>query len=124
MDLSLAAFGRDDGRTSIEGEDVSISLETAGSLGLVLHELATNAVRHGALSVATGCVRVTWSRTNGDLAFVWRESGGPSVSTPTRQGFGTVLIGQSIPHEIGGSAELDFAPEGVVCTITFPIAAG
>jgi two-component system CheB/CheR fusion protein len=120
--LSLAPFGYDGERASIEGEDVSIPLQTAGTLGLVLHELATNALKYGALSVMSGRVRVTWRLEADRLSIAWRESGGPIVTEPVQQGFGSTLIKESIPYELGGSVLLDFAPSGVQCTITFPVA--
>ena len=120
--LSLAPFGYDGERASIEGDDVSIPLQTAGTLGLVLHELATNALKHGALSVMSGRVGVSWHVEADRLSLAWRESGGPIVTEPVQQGFGSTLIKESIPYELGGSVVLDFAPHGVQCTITFPLA--
>lgn len=121
-ELSLAPFGRDGTRASIEGDEVLIPLQAAGALGLVLHELATNAVKHGALSVLSGSVRLSWSLDGDRLCLTWRESGGPLVIAPTHQGFGSTLINESIPYELGGSVSLEFAPGGVQCTIAFPLA--
>jgi len=120
-ELSLAPFAHDGERASIAGDEVLIPLQSAGSLGLVLHELATNAVKHGALSVMTGRVRLTWHLDADRLRLTWRESGGPMVTEPTQRGFGSTLIKESIPYELGGSVALDFAPAGVQCTITFPV---
>lgn len=120
-ELSLAPFSHDPSHVIIDGDDLSIPLPAAGALGLVLHELATNAGKHGALSVMTGSVRVTW-RLDGDrLSLAWREAGGPFVVEPTHRGFGSTLINDSIPYELGGSVVLDFAPGGVQCTITIPL---
>jgi two-component sensor histidine kinase len=119
--LSVAPFGHDGGRASMDGDDVLVPIESAGTLGLVLHELVTNAVKHGALSVASGNVRVEWRVEEGGVRLGWRESGGPAVIEPSRRGFGTVLIEQSIPYELGGSTALEFAPSGVGCTIWFPL---
>jgi PAS domain S-box-containing protein len=119
-ELSLAPFTRGVERALIEGDDVSIPSQTAGALGLVLHELATNAVKHGALSVMAGNVRLTWRLEAGWLRLLWRESGGPAVAPPVHHGFGSVLIQQSIPYELGGSVQLDFLPGGVECTISIP----
>jgi PAS domain S-box-containing protein len=121
VELSLAPFGRGDGRTAVEGAEVSIPPETAGALGLALHELATNAIKHGALAAAAGRVRVGWSLGDDRLRLEWHESGGPPVSAPTHRGFGSVLIERSIPYELGGRVDLDFAPEGLRCTIAFPL---
>jgi two-component sensor histidine kinase len=122
VELSLAPFGRGTERASIDGEEVPIPLQSASALGLALHELATNAVKHGALSTTSGCVHVSWTLREDRLRLVWRESGGPSVGTPARRGFGSVLIEQSIPYELGGSVDLEFASEGVRCAIEFPLA--
>lgn len=120
-ELSLAPFGHEGARAVIEGEEVLIPLQSAGALGLVLHELATNAVKHGALSVMSGSVRVTWYVDAHQLCLTWRESGGPIVTEPSHRGFGSTLIKESIPYELGGSVTLDFAPGGVQCTISMPM---
>jgi two-component system CheB/CheR fusion protein len=120
-ELSLAPFGREAARTTIRGDEVSIPLPSAGALGLVLHELATNAVKHGALSVLSGNVRLEWEREVDRMCLVWSESGGPIVRQPSHRGFGSTLIEESIPYELGGNVVLDFDPGGVRCTITFPL---
>lgn len=121
-ELSLAPFARGAERACVAGDDVAISPQTAAALGLVLHELATNAVKHGALSILSGSVRLSWERDGGQLSLTWLESGGPAVALPAHRGFGSVLIEQSIPYELGGTVDLDFAPSGVRCTITLPLA--
>jgi len=121
VELSLAPFSHDRARVSLDGDDVSIPAPAAGALGLVLHELATNAGKHGALSAMTGSVRVTWCIEGDRLSLAWREAGGPIVVEPTHRGFGSTLINESIPYELGGSVILDFAPGGVLCTITIPL---
>jgi two-component sensor histidine kinase len=93
---------------------------------LILHELATNAVKHGALSSPAGQVRCGW-RHDGDAArgrrlrLSWTEQGGPGVQTPTGTGFGTRLIEFATTHELHGQAELTFAPAGLQAEIAFPI---
>ncbi len=121
-ELSLAPFGQGGERVAIEGADVPIPLGSVGALGLVLHELATNAAKHGALSVAPGHVRLAWRLDADQLHLTWREAGGPGVTEPTHRGFGSTLIKDSVPYELGGSVALEFAPGGVECTITFPLA--
>jgi len=121
-ELSLAPFGREGERAAIDGDEVLVPVQAAGPLGLVLHELATNAVKHGALSVLSGTVFLTWHRDADRLCLSWRESGGPMVAEPLHRGFGSTLIRESIPYELGGSVALEFAPSGVECTITFPLA--
>src|SRR5262245_25577309 len=120
-ELSLAPFGREGERASIIGDEVLIPVQSAGVLGLVLHELATNAVKHGALSVMSGTVRLAWHRDGDRLCVNWCESGGPMVTEPVHRGFGSTLINESIPYELGGSVTLEFAPRGVQCAITFPL---
>lgn len=123
-DLSLAPFALGAGRVRVEGDEVDIAPETSGTLGLALHELATNAVKHGALSVVSGSVHLSWRVDADRMRLTWDESGGPPVSTPAHRGFGSVLIEQSIPYELGGSVALDFARTGVRCTMEVPIPIG
>jgi two-component sensor histidine kinase len=88
---------------------------------MVIHELATNAAKYGALSVPDGRVSCRWSCTHdGALALQWQESGGPLVEPPTRKGFGSLLVLKTLEHELGGHAHTDFAREGVRCSITLP----
>jgi len=123
VEVSLAPFGRRGERAVIDGDEVPIPVQSAGAVGLVLHELATNAVKHGALSVPSGRVEVTWRLEGDSLRLEWRESGGPPVVAPARRGFGSVLIEQAIPYELRGSTSLDFTPLGVRCAIAFPLPA-
>lgn len=109
------------GRVIMSGEPVTLSPRAALPLALVVHELAANAVKHGALSVPHGRIGITWGRDNADnLLLHWRESGGPSVSPPVRRGFGSLLIERSLKQEIGGSAIQTFEPEGLVCHLVIP----
>src|SRR5215471_19161362 len=91
----------------------------------VLHELVTNAAKHGALSTPGGNVSVSWNRKpKGDgsnLMLVWREHGGPPVTSAIQSSYGTNLIRNLIPHELGGMVDLLFASEGVSCRIEIPI---
>jgi PAS domain S-box-containing protein len=113
--------GRDDGRTSIGGAPVRLSGRAVLTLSIVLHELATNAAKHGALSAPDGRTDVQWRARNGRIELIWTESGGPPVSPPSRRGFGLRLISDSIAHELGGEVALEFAAGGLVCTIRLPI---
>lgn len=110
-------FGKD-ANVRIEGERVFLSPQIALHFTLILHELATNAVKHGALSCPSGSVAVTWAKTsdNTQLELKWTERGGPNVTMPTRQGFGTSLITRSgkLPNI---KADLQFLPGGVECII-------
>jgi two-component sensor histidine kinase len=113
---------RADHRISLDGEAVMISAKTAVSLSMVLHELATNAVKYGALSVTSGQLDVKWRRSGaGRLILEWREAGGPPVEPPLHRGFGTRFIAGAIGGELGGQVEHVFAREGVQCRIETPI---
>jgi PAS domain S-box-containing protein len=112
--------------TSIDGPKVALSAATTQALAMVVHELATNAVKFGALSRPGGQVSVSWAAPAGgdgaaDLTVVWRETGGPPVTKPTQSGFGTSLIGELISHQLGGAVELAFDPGGVCCRMKLPL---
>ena len=109
-------------RFEVTGPSVRVSPQQAVSISLVLHELATNAVKHGALSNASGRVAMDWNQSVGErgdrrMTFLWVEHGGPPVSQPTRRGFGSRLLARSFPEGSGGSVRLEFAPEGLRCAI-------
>lgn len=109
-------------RYEFEGPDVALSAAEALTLGLLFHELATNAAKYGALSRVDGCVRVAWTVQAGpSLSLVWVEQGGPPVVAPTRRGFGSRLIERSLQGEMGGRAALDFQTDGLRCQITLPL---
>jgi two-component sensor histidine kinase len=112
-------------RYRLEGPAVSLSPAQALALGLLFHELATNAAKHGALAHGDGRVEVSW-RTEGSkdrkvLRVEWAEHDGPPVTTPLRHGFGSRLIERSLKGALGGDAALDFAPDGVRCHIQLPL---
>jgi len=104
----------------LAGPVVNLSARSALSLGLAIHELATNAAKHGALSSPNGLVTVTWQTKDDVLELEWRESGGPAVSPPSRTGFGRLLLEQGLNQEIASSVTMDFEPEGLRCTILIP----
>jgi two-component sensor histidine kinase len=108
-------------RIVMEGLDVAVDSRTAVSLGLVFHELTTNAVKYGALSVPQGRLKVSRKgfADDGALMIEWEERDGPLVTPPTASGFGQTLISRSLGGPDGG-AKLDFRPTGVVCQITIP----
>ena len=110
----------------IEGEDLKLSPKAALALTLMLHELATNAAKYGALSADAGAVEVCWSLQHAGEPAVqlrWIEHGGPPVSPPNRKGFGHTLIERSVRYELDGSARLSFPPAGMQAEISFPAAA-
>ena len=103
-----------------EGPALRVNSDTAQNLGLALHELTTNAAKYGALSNPDGCVNVAWAHENGEVTLSWKETGGPAVSKPERKGFGSVLLERSVGQSLGGSVTVDYQPDGLECTITFP----
>ena len=111
-------------RIRLRGPRINLQPSAVLALGLAVHELATNAVKYGSLSVPDGKVHVMWAVTAGgtsqDLLVEWVESGGPLVKTPERQGFGSKLIQRGLAQQLGGEIKLDFAPTGIRCVMTFP----
>jgi PAS domain S-box-containing protein len=104
-------------RVRIVGPQVMLEPNAAQSVALVLHELATNAAKYGALALANGQIDLTWSHEpSGQLNLRWTEAGGPSVESPTRQGLGGRIIKQMI-GQLGGKVHFDWRPEGLVCEI-------
>lgn len=108
----------------IDGSE-TIVLRPKASLAfsLALHELATNAAKYGALSAPEGRVHITWrfdQLSGNNLVLEWRETGGPSVTRPTKTGFGVTLIESSLAYELGGKVTLDYLPEGLTCRVVVP----
>lgn len=106
-------------RLSANGPRLRVSPTTAQSLGLVLHEMATNAAKYGAWSVPEGRVLIEWATTDdGGLELVWTENGGPPPQPPERTGFGSSLIDMMIERTLGGSVKRDYPPAGIVVVFT------
>jgi len=114
------------GRITLQGPAVALPSQIAVSLGMAIHELTTNAAKHGALSVYGGKVEVTWSvtidATRRTLAFDWVESGGPPVKEPAREGFGSRLLDFVLPGQIQARTRIEYAPQGVRvhCSVPLP----
>jgi two-component sensor histidine kinase len=110
-------------RYRLGGPDVRLSPSQALALGMLFHELATNAAKHGALSSGQGRVEVSWRlKDAGDtLEIDWTEHEGPPVVAPIRRGFGSRLIERSLRGQLHGDATLDYAPEGLRCHISLPL---
>src|SRR5262245_3108354 len=113
------------GNTEISGPSITLKPEAAQATAMVLHELATNAAKYGALSNHSGRVSVRWFwLPNGTprhrLAIDWQEIGGPPVSAPSASGYGTSIIRELIPYELEGTVDLVFAPSGVKCRLEVP----
>ena len=106
----------------VHGPEVALAPQDALSLGLAVHELATNAAKYGALSVVSGQVSVSWEMVTPALArIVWLEKGGPPVRQQRQRGFGTDLIEKIVAHELGHGIELRFDPAGVRCAMMVPV---
>ncbi|MFN3514966.1 MAG: HWE histidine kinase domain-containing protein [Phenylobacterium sp.] len=108
-------------RFRLAGPQVELEPASALALAMALHELGTNAVKYGALREPDGRVEVGWRLSDGVLELIWRETGGPQVAPPERQGFGSRLLERSLARELGGAVRLSFPPEGVRCEIRFPL---
>ncbi|HET7910707.1 MAG TPA: HWE histidine kinase domain-containing protein [Pseudolabrys sp.] len=114
------------GRVTLEGPDVALPSQIAVSLGMAVHELTTNAAKHGALSVYGGKVTVTWSitidATRRTLVFDWIEDGGPPVTEPAREGFGSRLLDFVLPGQIQARTRIEYAQQGVRvhCSVPLP----
>lgn len=111
-------------RFDVTGENILFPPKAALALGIAFHELATNAVKYGALSNERGSLTIAWAvepSPEGDrLILRWRENDGPPVMPPARKGFGSQVLERGLAHELEARVELDYRPQGVVCTIDIP----
>jgi PAS domain S-box-containing protein len=114
-----------DANTTICGPDVMLTSAETQAVAMVIHELVTNAAKHGSLSSPNGSVSVSWDRTGTDaaamLTIAWRELGGPPIAARVQSGYGSSLIRDLIPHELGGAVDLVFAADGACCKIAIPL---
>jgi two-component sensor histidine kinase len=111
-------------RTVLAGPQVALTPNAALALSMVFHELGTNAVKYGALSLPEGTVTVVWHVDPGALhrlTLHWEERGGPPVSPPARKGFGSRLIAASLKSDLAGEARVDYRPSGLVCVLTLSL---
>jgi two-component sensor histidine kinase len=125
IEAELMPYAQDTGQTvTMRGPNVELAPNDALSLGLAIHELATNASKYGALTAMAGRIVITWEMITDRLARIeWRELDGPPVPSERRRGFGTDLIEKIVAHELRNPVDLQFAPEGVRCTLVIPIRA-
>jgi len=125
VDRALEPFQFGDGRLTTMGPRLRLSPRQALAFSMAIHELATNAVKYGALSSDRGRVQMAWfidrDASPGVLNFSWREQDGPLVAPPRRIGFGSRLIQSGLSLDLGGEASIDFRPEGVVAVIRSPL---
>src|SRR5690606_34209261 len=115
-------------RVALDGEAIPLEPRQGLGLSLILHELATNAAKYGALSNSAGRLHLSWQIDGGDkgrrISLLWQETGGPPVRAPDDKGFGMQLIERACTYELEGEVELDYAAGGLSCRVTFPIDAG
>ena len=120
---TLDAYGVGE-RITLDGQSVTLRPQAGVAMVMILHELATNAAKYGALSCATGHVSVTWRRAEGpggeQLHVDWTETAGPRVEKPTRRGFGTLLVERLATNDLHGEAKIDYEPTGLRCTLRLP----
>jgi two-component sensor histidine kinase len=108
----------------IAGDNIAVSSGPAISLSMVIHELCTNAVKHGALSAPNGRVSISWAVSEDQtprFKLHWKEHGGPPVQEPARKSFGSRLIEQALPGQLQGEARLRFEPDGLSCEVNIPL---
>jgi len=111
----------DTGQFALSGPSLLLPKDVGVSFALLLHELATNAIKYGALSTTTGTVKITWQKETPEKGrLTWKEQSGPAVVQPSRVGFGSRLLHAALPQG-QGDASIAFEPDGVRCTISFPI---
>jgi two-component system CheB/CheR fusion protein len=124
----LAYNAREGEQMRVSGPKVRFQPKAAETFALAIHELATNALKYGALSQPSGCVEVSWrideSTEPARLTLEWRERGGPQVPRPQRKGFGTELLERTLAFELKGQTTLAFNSDGLKCTITIPLIKG
>ena len=108
---------------TIVGDNITVSSGPAVAISMVIHELSTNALKYGALSVPNGLVSIRWwiDVVHQRFHLEWRESGGPIVIAPTKRSFGSRFIEQALPGQLLGEARLQFEPSGLVCDVNIPL---
>lgn len=123
VEVELQSYLNDTEHTvELSGPPVELAPNDALSLGLAIHELATNACKYGALSQRGGSVSISWERVgDGTARLAWQEAGGPPVAADRARGFGTDLLEKVVAHEFSRPVEIEFAPAGVRCVLTVPI---
>jgi PAS domain S-box-containing protein len=125
LEAQLGSLAVEPDRASLGGPHLQLPSEALLAFGMIAHELATNSIKHGALSVMTGRIAITWAinRVGGieTLTFTWQESGGPAVSQPSRSGFGTRLIDRVVKMQLNGKVKVEYQETGIVVVIEAPL---
>jgi two-component sensor histidine kinase len=112
---------RDGKNVRLSGPPIVLTPRCALTLGMAVHELATNAAKYGALSTRKGKIDVAWQADAGELRILWSERGGPPVAPPSRSGFGRLLLERALGSDLRGNVQLDFAEDGLKCAIAVPL---
>ncbi len=121
LEAELSPYLHHGATITLDGPPTGLDSRAFSVMALVLHELATNAAKYGALSGNRGNLSVLWHRTEeGGCELVWQESGGPAVKPPRSQGFGSVLINRSVPYDLGGESEMSYDTDGVRARFLIP----
>ena len=128
IDSHLSTFVESGDQLELSGEDFQLRAESVQNLGLVLHELSTNAVKYGALSVPEGRIRISWEFYDQDneaprLFLTWRERGGPPAAPPKRKGFGSRIMERHAAWTFGGKVDIDYSDEGLTWSLDAPLSA-
>ena len=118
---ALGAKAMGAGRVSMTGPRVMMPPKEALAIALALHELFTNAVKHGALSTDGGQVELAWREAAGMLSIVWQERGGPTVVPPRHKGFGSMMLERTLSLDLLGAVAMEYRPDGLICTIEAPL---
>lgn len=126
-ELTARALVHGGERVTLEGPELAVGPDAAMALSLVFHELESNAIKYGALSVPAGAVTIAWSVSGADggarLSLEWRESGGPPCRPPSRHGFGSRMISKVVGARFGGASATDYAAEGLCWRLEAPMRA-
>jgi two-component system CheB/CheR fusion protein len=115
----MEVFGTE--RFRSDGPDLLLTPQQGLSIGMVIHELATNAAKHGALGSPDGMVSIRWTVEDGRLQLVWKEAGGPLIENPFKEGFGLSLVRGEVEYRFGGTVETCFHPEGLEVCVMLPL---
>jgi two-component sensor histidine kinase len=125
INTALIPYRTGESRFAVSGPPLVVKSRQALALSLAIHELATNAMKYGALTAASGQVSIMWTSDAQDngakFVFIWRELGGPPPSEPASVGFGSRLISRVLEDDFGGSVEVRYGPTGLVCSLTAPL---
>jgi two-component sensor histidine kinase len=125
IEEALGSHRSGEGKFNVSGPDLNVAPRQAVSLTLAVNELATNALKYGALSSSEGGVDISWSTLANEIStfrFLWQERGGPRLVMPTRQGFGSRVIKEFMANDFGGTVRLVYEPDGVICELKSPLA--